>query len=176
MDHVANMRVYWRRVYPFVLYSAALAVCVDLSINLFIAFRRPVERANTTVINPDRSALGLTKGRPALVLVTSSQCHFCRESLPFYREIVPRARRMGLRILAVTREDPTLNAAYLAEAGVAVDDVISDDRGGIPIDGTPTLVMVPSEGVARLWLGKLSSTGESEVEKALESVAVTVKP
>ncbi len=116
----------------------------------------------------DTAELGFEKARLTLVLVTSSTCRFCAESLPFYRKLVPAARNAGARVLAVTAEEPTINANYLSSEGIRVDAAVSSTQNGLVFRGTPTLVVVGRDGtVVGSWAGKLSSEEEIQVLAAV---------
>ena len=117
----------------------------------------------------DNPRLGLGSAERTLIMITASTCHFCRESLPFYRTMVTRARRAGARIVAVTAEDPDVNRTYLETAGVPVDAVVSASQADIPIRGTPTLILVTRNGsVMKSWVGKLSGSHEAMLMGMLE--------
>jgi hypothetical protein len=73
----------------------------------------------------DTPDLGLKMARQTLVIVTSSTCHFCSSSMPFYRRLSRAAQGAGTRVVAVTVEDPTINRAYLLSNNVRFDNVVS---------------------------------------------------
>ena len=104
------------------------------------------------------------------LFLTSSNCHFCRESLPFYRALVARARTSDVRVVGVTREDPEVNRAYLWANGVLVDAVLSGIDIGVPTERTPTLIVIPRVGLGKGWVGKLSKERQAEVDGYFETV------
>ncbi len=116
----------------------------------------------------DSGHLALAGSSLTLVLMTSSSCHFCAESLPFYRRITPKAHSDGVRVVAITREDPDVNKNYLAASGVAVDDVLFADDDGIRVAATPTLLLLRSDGsIVNSWVGKLTAAQEKEIWSSL---------
>lgn len=50
--------------------------------------------------------LKLSRASRTLLLVTASTCHFCSDSMPFYRQIVNTLDGKPTRVIAVTTEDP----------------------------------------------------------------------
>jgi len=110
------------------------------------------------------SALGIRPTGRALLLVTASHCHYCRESMLFYQKLVPVAKRVGTRVIAVTTEDPDVNATYLSSNGIDVDAVLATSEVGVLVQGTPTLILVGSDGVVKKrWLGRLAPEKEAEL-------------
>jgi hypothetical protein len=156
---------------------SALAVITALGVRLINTQRILQGRTGEhgLSVTPNRAAIGVGAGEGAVVLVTSSDCHFCRDSLPFYRELVPRARTNGVRVVGVTREAPELNEAYLGANGVVVDAVLSGVDIGLPAYGTPTLVLVPKVGSGKVWVGRLSKKEEQDVEGYLQFVIASQK-
>lgn len=116
----------------------------------------------------DTSALHLTNGPHTLVLVTSSHCHFCTESMEFYQALVSKARDAGVQVLAATAESPEVNREYLHSHGVLPDDVASLEKTGLRAPRTPTLVLIRSDGtVENSWRGKLDEVGQKTVMAAV---------
>jgi len=112
----------------------------------------------------DRPGLLVTGRQPALVVVTASYCHFCRESIPFYTSLFPLARRRGARVLAVTPEDPGSNESYLSSNGLDVEGVFSADSVGMIVRGTPTLLLLNADGtLIDSWVGILSERDQANV-------------
>jgi|SRR6516164_3528102 hypothetical protein len=116
----------------------------------------------------DRAALGPKTGERALVLVTSSNCHFCRESLPFYRELVPNAQRHGWRVIAVTPEEPETNQMYLNSNGVSPDVFLQGEAAHIRANRTPTVILLGLDSTLKYWVGKLSMKQERELMKNVD--------
>jgi hypothetical protein len=107
-----------------------------------------------------------------LVLITASTCHFCVESLPFYRRLVETAHKSGTRVVAVTTEPTDKNRTFLLENGISVEATLAEKDADIHILGTPTLIVVQRDGrVLNSSFGKLRTAVEEE--KALRAVAGT---
>ena len=95
----------------------------------------------------------------AVVVAERSDCHFCVESLPFYREVDGR-RKAGnshLSLFFISTEPVEKQRAFLEEAGIHPDGIISLDFSEIGVAATPTLAVIDSKGtVKRVFYGKLT--------------------
>jgi hypothetical protein len=66
-------------------------------------------------------------------------------------------------------DDKESGAKALQSGGVAVDGVFSQPLDSLKVTGTPTLLLLDSNGrVARAWVGQLTPQGEKEVIAAVE--------
>jgi hypothetical protein len=117
------------------------------------------------------------KADRALVLFVNSACHYCSESMPFYRALLAARNRSNsnVRVAALAREDLATLRDYLHEKQLAPDQSLA-----IPIDSpaklslTPTLLLVGRDMVIKkLWLGALTASGEQEVLSAVGASAPT---
>lgn len=100
-----------------------------------------------------------------LLMVLSANCRYCTESAEFYRRLAQeRTNRPSLRLLAVMPHEIEQGRSYLEGLGVRVDEVMRAPAGTPGVRGTPTLILVDNQGVARnIWVGKLTTERESEV-------------
>jgi|SRR6185312_1333929 len=108
----------------------------------------------------------------ALVVAVSPTCHFCNDSLPFYKQLVDERNSKGSGvkfIAAVPSEDSKApETEKFTNAGVTPDNVVHLDFSSIKVPGTPTLLLVDNNGkVLNVWVGKLDEGGEKEVLKVL---------
>lgn len=108
------------------------------------------------------------RSKQTLLLAVSSTCHFCTESAPFYKQL---AKEHGnTRLIAVLPQSIDQGERYLEELGVGVDGVKQVTLSSINIKGTPTLILVDSDGlVVNTWVGKLSEAQQQEVLSKLRS-------
>src|SRR6185295_17873876 len=100
-----------------------------------------------------------------LVMAIAPGCHFCDESLPFYKTLIAQRDEKGSQvkfIAAVPGEDQKEpETTKFAGAGVTADQMVSVDFASIKVPGTPTLMLVDKQGkVLNVWIGKLDADGE----------------
>ncbi len=101
-------------------------------------------------------------------MMTSSHCHYCTASMPFYRKLAPAARAAGTRIVAVSTEEIAVNQEYLQANGVDPDAVLSSEQSKLKVESTPTLLLVGRDGrVVHSWIGQLPAAKEHEVLTAV---------
>ncbi|MFC6644547.1 peroxiredoxin family protein [Granulicella cerasi] len=114
------------------------------------------------VIHQPGMALG--SGHKNLLLVVSTQCHFCQASLPFYKRLAPAATSAGVHTVAFLPDDANTAGAFLENGGIKVDAVQSIQPSDIGVHATPTIILTDDTGkVIKDWDGQLSSARESEV-------------
>jgi thiol-disulfide isomerase/thioredoxin len=100
-----------------------------------------------------------------LLMVLSTNCHFCTESAPFYQRLAQqKAGRQDVRLVAVLPQVMSEAQKYLSDHNIVVDDVRQSVPGAAYARGTPTLIMVDRTGsVVTSWIGKLPAEKEAEV-------------
>lgn len=108
----------------------------------------------------------------ALVVALSPTCHFCNESMPFYKRLVDERNQKGSKvkvIAAVPREEAKAEEQQkLAAAGVQPDGLVVLNFDSVKLRGTPTIVLVDNQGeVHEVWVGKQPQSGEEEILEAL---------
>jgi hypothetical protein len=120
----------------------------------------------------DTAELALASAPRTLVLITASTCHFCTESMEFYKTLVGTARSTEVQVLGATFEDVEVNRKYLSGRGIAIQRVISADSNSLHRTGTPALLLLSKSGaVEKWWLGKLQPAQEAEVIAAIGGAA-----
>jgi len=106
-----------------------------------------------------------------LLLVLSTKCPYCAESMAFYKRIVqessPQTRHIALLPQSVSEA-----RRYLEDNGLAVDEVLQLTPGSLGVPGVPTLILTDRHGtVLDFWFGKLGPNVESLVLRRLNSEA-----
>jgi thiol-disulfide isomerase/thioredoxin len=99
------------------------------------------------------------------VLFINTHCHFCVESMPFYRQVADlrRAGQPGAALSVLSVEPPDTVKSLLSKEHVAVDNVYRVPQG-FELRGTPTLVIVDANGIVqRVFVGQLDSGRQQEV-------------
>jgi thioredoxin-related protein len=108
----------------------------------------------------------------ALVVAVSPTCHFCDESMPFYKQIIDQRNQKGSQvkvIAAVPNEEAKAEESQkFATAGANPDGMVHMDFSTIKVSGTPTLLLVDNDGkVLDVWVGKLPEDRQQEVFEVL---------
>ena len=121
---------------------------------------------------------GLTdkdKASRHLVLALSTTCHFCSESTPFYKQLVKVvSQQPNVKLLAVLPQSKDEASDYLQRSGIAIEDVRRANFASLHVEGTPTLILADSAGIAqRVWFGKLSPDQEQEVLTSIRANDIT---
>jgi len=103
------------------------------------------------------------KDRRSLVLVVSTTCHFCKDSLPFYKQLTERLRGR-LNVVAVLPQAEPEAKKFLQDAGVETDQIASASPDAVGARGTPTVLLVDGSGkVTRVWVGRLDEKGQQSL-------------
>lgn len=113
----------------------------------------------------EMSVIDWSKSERNLLIVLSTKCHFCSESMSFYQRLIERnAQDKSLRIIAALPQEVDEATKYLSEHKVMVDEVVKADPGEATVRGTPTILLVNKDGVVlQTWVGKLPLEKENEV-------------
>jgi thioredoxin-related protein len=107
-----------------------------------------------------------------LVVALSPTCHFCNESMPFYKQLLDERNQKSSPvkfIAAVPMEEMKAEEAQkFTGAGAQPDSLVRLDFAAIKVPGTPTLMLVDNSGkVLDVWVGKLDEDRQKEVLKVL---------
>lgn len=105
------------------------------------------------------------------MLAIRKGCHFCEDSFPFYKRLsyLQNANSLRANLLTVMPDDNAAGAEFLQAADLHSDHVFSQPLDLIKVTGTPTLLLVDSNGrVERAWIGQLPPEREKEVFAAAE--------
>jgi hypothetical protein len=155
---------------------ATIAVAALLSVALTKAYllpaltpQKPQALAGTSVgtsLKGRVPGVDWSKNGRTLVLAISTQCHFCKDSTPFYRKLQEQVGK-SLKTVAVLPQPVAEAEQYLNGEGVHVNQVKQATMSGIGVQGTPTMFLVNSAGVVtRIWVGKIQP--EQQVLAALK--------
>jgi thiol-disulfide isomerase/thioredoxin len=150
--------------------SIIVAVAVFLVVTVHREFFKPAapmspDRTGKALVGKTLAVPGLQFPRPhnVILLAVSTQCHFCKDSLPFYKELAAKAQGKA-DIVAVLPQQPPEAQAFFKQADVAVSQVISAGLGSEGVTGTPTLILIDATGkVEAVWVGKLDVQQQQEV-------------
>jgi hypothetical protein len=120
---------------------------------------------------PKPFPVDLSKADRTLLLILDSQCTYCTDSVPFYRELADRrvTRPNQARLVAVGFETAATLSSYLSKHGVHVDEVVHVTPDTFRVTGTPSLLLVDRRGrVKGFWKGVVPSNKRAEVLKSLD--------
>lgn len=122
----------------------------------------PKDIAKGTKIN--LSNIDWVSNQKTLLLVMQKGCHFCTESMPFYKTLVQRASEKGVKVIAVLPNSLEESTGYLTDNGLQIQDVRQTSLSSVDVQGTPTLILLNEKGeVSNSWIGKLLPNKEQEV-------------
>jgi len=110
-----------------------------------------------------------------LVLALKKGCHFCEDSMPFYRRLadLERSNRTDVHLVAVFPDDASIVQQFVQSEQFPVESMPGISLERIKVAGTPTLILVDQQGrVSKVWGGKLAAPGEEEVVAAISKPQV----
>jgi hypothetical protein len=116
---------------------------------------------------------------PRVLLVLSTACKYCTESMPFYARIaeLPAIKAGRVQLAVVSLQSKPQMRMYLDEHRLAVTSIVTSMESGFSVAGTPTLVLTNAEGVvADSWSGLLPAEEEENVLAAIGQLVKTEVP
>jgi thioredoxin-related protein len=108
----------------------------------------------------------------ALVVAVSPTCHFCNDSMPFYKKLIDERNQKGsgVKVIAAVPSEQAKaeESQKFASAGAQPDGMVHMDFSSIKVPGTPTLLLVDNNGkVLDVWVGKQDEKGEKDILEVL---------
>lgn len=156
---------------------ASVAVIVAVAVFLAIVVRGGYLKEAEQPVDTQKSVVGTLiqlpgvqypPQRDTLILGISATCHFCQESVPFYKQLLAKTHGR-VNVIAVMPQPQKEAEAFLKAEGLSCDQVVSAQPSASGIRGTPTLLLVDSTGkVKSAWVGKLSDSAQQEVASAVQ--------
>jgi hypothetical protein len=102
-----------------------------------------------------------------LVIAISTQCHFCRDSEPFYKELAEKSASR-VKLVAVLPQPQSEAEEYVRHAIAPSIQVVSTPLDSLGVMSTPTLLLIDSSGrVQKAWVGKLDGPAQQQVQSLL---------
>lgn len=101
-----------------------------------------------------------------LVLVLRVGCHYCQDSMPFYRKLndLEKSNHLRAHLLVVMPDSKQGEDKDLESNGLSIDGVFNQSLGPMRVTGTPTLLLADPRGrIEQAWVGELSAQSELEV-------------
>lgn len=165
---------------------ANLAIIVAVAVFLVLVAKGKFFRSAPAV--PPRSAMaqvGSTVSLPgvhfpaqrdSLLLGISATCHFCRDSLPFYKQLTAQLQGK-VSVIAVLPQKQADAEAFIRQAGITGAEVVSANLGSIGVYATPTLLLVDSKGkVKSAWVGEQDQAGQQKILSAVLPAVASAVP
>lgn len=103
-----------------------------------------------------------------LLLVMSTGCRYCIQSVPFYQTLASMRGNLAgrTRILAVFPEDEANVKTFLQKSQLELEFRPNVDLGKLSVSATPTLILVDSsKNILNSWVGSLAKEQQAEVVK-----------
>lgn len=151
---------------------ANLAIIIAVAVFLILVARGEFHRRAAATVQSPSTLVGknirlpgihFPAERDSLVLGISTTCHFCNESLPFYKHL-SNTLHGRLDMLAVLPQTQIEASRYLADAGLSGVHVVSADLASIGVYATPTLLLVDRNGkVKSAWVGKQDDASQGKI-------------
>ena len=141
----------------------------------YVLSHRPDPRAMPLVKTGELVRLpGFTPGsaQSTLVLVLSSQCQYCVDDLPFYKQLSTLRKSSGdsIRLIAVLPERTSSAREFLSNAGIGADDVLSMTPRRLGVQLLPTLLLLDRDGkLQQYWVGGLNRSQREEILSVLRT-------
>jgi hypothetical protein len=154
LDKIANIAV-----------IVGVIVFLGLVVRGDIGMHRATQPSTQDLVGKSVSLPGvqLPKDRSSLVLVISTTCHFCKDSLPFYKQLTEKSRGR-LNVVAVLPQPKAEAQKFLQDAGVEADQIASANPDAVGARGTPTVLLVDGSGkVTQAWVGRLDEKGQQSL-------------
>jgi thioredoxin-related protein len=110
-----------------------------------------------------------------LIIGLSSSCHFCNESIPFYKKLAKTVSlyKNNINLVSVFREDKFFVENYFSKHNLQIATISNVDFGEIDVSGTPTLILIDEQKrIVETWRGRLDTAREEEV---LSKISMEVK-
>jgi thiol-disulfide isomerase/thioredoxin len=151
LDKIANIAI-----------IVAVIVFLGLVVRGDIGFHRAAQPPMQDLVGKSVSLPGvqLPRDRSSLLIVVSTTCHFCKDSLPFYKQLSEKSRGR-LNLVAVLPQPQPEARKFLQDAGVEADQIVSASPDAVGARGTPTVLLVDGSGkVTRAWVGRLDEKGQ----------------
>lgn len=137
-----------------------IALAVAIGVGIGTGWIRP----NRVAVTVSRSVPGVaySDARYTALVFIRSTCHFCAESMPFYRDLVTRARRPQIQVVFTSDEPVPIVRQYLELHGVPPERIATVSFLDYGVAATPTIIVVDSSGYGTTrWIGRLDAAREA---------------
>ena len=164
----------WKKYFELAANAAIVCTCILIAYVAITRFALPNDatRNNQSLIAGTKLSVAnvdWSHHEQNLVLVLSTQCHFCSESAPFYQELVSAAHRKQTPVVAILPQTTAESRLFLEHLGLDIPDVRQMPLSSIGVGGTPTVLVIDGKGtVLKVWVGKLPANDQADVLAQLQ--------
>lgn len=111
----------------------------------------------------------LAKERDTFVLLLSTACIHCTNSVPAYRQILdsPAVKSGKLQVVMMFPQDDKTVKDYMGQHGLIAPSVSAASFGAIGVSGTPTQVLIRGAKVVKEWTGEFAPVRVQELFKTM---------
>ena len=154
--------------------NVGILVIVGIALILFalpfiIRGQRPVERKIAVGTRLDLPGITVTDAQLSVLLILSTNCRFCTQSMPLYRRLSSERRHLDFALFAAFPEPLTDAGAYLRANSLKVDGLFRAKPSELHATGTPTVVLLDRDRtVLASWVGQLPATLEGAIFEHLK--------
>jgi len=106
-----------------------------------------------------------------LLLVVSTRCEYCRQSLAFYKEISDKVHQNSnaTQVVAVFPNAPAEVEQYTRDNNLDFHTVPAVKLADVRVSATPTIFLVGRDGsIQDFWIGALSAPSQQEVLRTID--------
>ena len=106
------------------------------------------------------------KHQSTLVIAVRKGCHYCENSIPFYKRLAAMAQPggSGTQVLMVEPDSKEVAQSEWLERGLPLPVDYGVPLSTFHVGGTPTILLVNPHGtVENVWVGQLTNHGEEDV-------------
>lgn len=173
----------WRRNLEVGTNLAVLVSCIVLTV--FVIKSRGADPYNAPVLTstipggvkagdsfPAIEGIKFDATDRTLILALNTGCHFCEESIPFYKRLPTNRTRTGagIQIVAIFPNETNEARKFLTAANLEFPVLGGQDFAKLRITGTPTLILLNRDGkVQSVWRGELPVSDQDKVLSAVAS-------
>lgn len=126
--------------------------------------------SSTGIIVGDRlniPTIDWAQNKRSLVFFLKKDCPYCTSSAGFYRQLMDEASKRNVKCIAVLPNSPEDARKYLQYLELPFETVYTGPVETNKINGTPTIVFVDRNGIAKgVWIGA-QTEGEKEMRDTL---------
>lgn len=151
--------------------AANIAVILAALLFIFVVVRTEIRKRtypDPAVAELHRTVADLPgvhfpKQNKSLIIAVSTTCHFCQESLPFYKDVSARSKGR-IDVIALLPQPEAEAKTFIQNANISATQIVSAKLSTIGVRGTPTMLLVDERGnVERAWTGELDEKRRQEV-------------